>query len=237
VAVAYASAEDEPAARRWAQALGVACVDAAVDPSTSLTLVMQAGRLSLADHRQRRVKSLAVDFAAPAPVTKKQPLGRAVGRRTRSVCDATGGWGDDARRLWHMDYEVTVLERQPVMAALLADGLERAAAAARGRRPPALVECDAIEYLATRPGAWDCVYLDPMFPPKRRASTLARRPLRLLRELAGDDPDCERLFDSARRAATKRVVVKRPDHGAPAFGTPSETVAGKLVCYDIYFLE
>ncbi len=74
-----------------------------------------------------------------------------------------------------------------------------------------------------------------MFPPKRRASTLAKRPLRLLRELAGDDLDKERLFRAALTAAVRRVVVKRPDDGAPVFGAPAETVSGKLVCYDVYF--
>lgn len=190
--------------------------------------------LSLVDHRQHGLKPLSISFDAPESASKKQPLGRAIGRRTRTVVDATAGWGEDARRLCAMGYGVTVVERSPVMAALLRNAAGRAARSLRAVVPPEVVEGDAIVYLAENPGAWDCVYLDPMFPPKRRPSTLPRRPLRLLRELVGDDPDTERLYDSAMCAAVKRVVVKRPDHGAPVFGSPSETVKGKLVCYDVY---
>lgn len=131
-----------------------------------------------------------------------------------------------------MGFEVTALERNPVIAALLQDAAARAADG--GHAPKRIIQTDAIEFLASRPNRWDCVYLDPMFPPKRRASTLTKRPLRLLRELVGVDPDQGRLFESARVAARKRVVVKRPDHSVPAFGHTDTVVAGKLICYDIY---
>jgi 16S rRNA (guanine1516-N2)-methyltransferase len=192
---------------------------------------MDRGVLSIRDRRGRGLKALSVDLDAPEPASKKQLLGRAVGRRTRDVVDATAGWGDDSRRLRAMGYSVTMLERNPVMAALLRNAANRVAS------PPEVVECEAIDYLAEHPAAWDCVYLDPMFPPKRRSSTLARRRMRLLRELAGDDPDRDELFAAAMTAAAKRVVVKRPDHHGPLAGTPAETVAGKLVCYDVYFAQ
>ncbi|MBS1270582.1 MAG: Ribosomal RNA small subunit methyltransferase J [Gammaproteobacteria bacterium] len=131
-----------------------------------------------------------------------------------------------------MGYKVTAVERNPFVAALLKD------AAWRARRSewcnvPRIVLGDAIQFLAGYPNQWDCVYIDPMFPPKRRASTLAKRPMRLLRELVGDDPDKRRLFDAADVAAMKRIVVKRPDCSAPIFGEPNEVISGKLVNYDV----
>lgn len=200
-----------------------------------LALVMDQGVLSLRDNRGRRLKPLSIDFDAPEDPSKKQPLGQAVGRRTRTVVDATGGWGDDARRLRAMGYSVTVVERNPLMAALLRNAAARAACSRSGVAALEVIEDDAIAYLPAHPDGWDCVYLDPMFPPKRRSATLARRRLRLLRELAGDDPDRDWLFEAAMTAAARRVVVKRPDHGAPAFGEPAQIHAGKLVCYDVYF--
>lgn len=235
MAVSYTSARDARAAGECADALGVPCAARDHEPAVDLTLVLDHGVLGLRDNRQRGLKILSADFASPESASKKQPLGQAVGRRTRTVADATAGWGDDARRLWAMGYEVTLIERNPIMAALLRDAVRRASATTRPGSPPRIVERDAIDYLAGQQSEWDCVYLDPMFPPKPRSSTLARRRLRLLRELAGDDPDRERLFASAVRAAAKRVVVKRPDHVAPMFGDPAQTVAGKLVSYDVYF--
>lgn len=232
LSVAYASPLDAPAAGELADRLGVPCTEP--DDGSDLLLILEAGLLSIRDNRERGLRALSIDFDTPESASKKQPLGQAVGRRSRSVVDATAGWGDDARRLLAMGYSVTMIERNPVMAALLSNAAARASRPRAGGPTPEVVEADATDYLAGRPGAWDCVYLDPMFPPKRRSSTLARRPLRLLRELVGDDPDRDRLFESAMRAA-KRVVVKRPDHAAVMFGEPAETVKGKLVCYDVYF--
>ncbi len=233
--MAYASPQDAPAARAWAAALDIPCAGIEEPASADLVLVMEQGVLSLRDSRGRGLNPLSIDFDTPEDPSKKQPLGQAVGRRTRTVVDATGGWGADARRLRAMGYGVTVVERNPLMAALLRNAAMRASSHHPARPVPEVVEHDAIEYLPAHPDAWDCVYLDPMFPPKRRSATLARRRLRLLRELAGDDPDRDRLFEAAMTAAARRVVVKRPDHGAPAFGEPAQTHAGKLVCYDVYF--
>lgn len=229
MAIAYASPRDAPAARCWGEALAISCFGPERRCDTDLCLVMDGGVLSLRDQRERRLRDLSVDFNAPEPASKKQLLGRAVGRRTRSIVDATAGWGEDARRLHAMGYRLTLVERNPLMAALLSNAAARAGASME------VVAADAIDYLQVRPGAWDCVYLDPMFPPKRRTSTLAKRPMRLLRELTGDDPDKDRLIQAAMIAAAKRVVVKRPDHGEPVLGEPAQTVAGKLVCYDVYF--
>lgn len=233
--VTWATPQDEPAARDQARALGIPWIGAQDEPEADLSLVMDHGVLWIHDNRSRGLKPLSIDLDAPAPSSKKQLLGRAVGRRTRTVVDATAGWGEDARRLCAMGYAVTLVERNPIMAALLDNAAARASRGGRVSAPPEVVAGDAIDYLAGHPGVWDCVYLDPMFPPKRRSSTLARRPMRLLRELAGEDPDRDQLFAAAVTAATKRVVVKRPDHSPPVFGEPDDTVAGKLVCYDVYF--
>lgn len=233
--MAYASPQDAPAARAWAAALDIPCAGVEELAGADLMLVMEQGVLSLRDNRGRGLKPLSIDFDTPEDPSKKQPLGQAVGRRTRTVVDATGGWGDDARRLRAMGYNVALVERNPLMAALLRNAALRASSHHPDRPVPEVVEDDAIEYLPAHPDGWDCVYLDPMFPPKRRSATLARRRMRLLRELAGDDPDRDRLFEAAMTAAARRVVVKRPDHGSPAFGEPAQTHAGKLVCYDVYF--
>lgn len=230
----YASSEDASAARTRAESLGLSCSGPGGRSNADLSLVMANGVLSLRDNRDRRLKPLWADFEGSESPSKKQPLGRAVGRRTRTVIDATAGWGDDSRRLCAMGYRVTAVERNPIMAALLRDAVSRARHSGRSGVPESVLSTDAIDFLARHPKRWDCVYLDPMFPPKPRASTLPRRAMRLLRELAGDDPDKHRLFEAARASAGKRVVVKRPDHGLPAFGRPCETVPGKLVCYDVY---
>ena len=73
-----------------------------------------------------------------------------------------------------------------------------------------------------------------MFPLKRRESALAKRPLRLLRELVGTDADSQELLAVARAVARRRVVVKRPDHTPPLAPGPQDSYRGKLVRYDVY---
>ncbi|MGA8262598.1 MAG: class I SAM-dependent methyltransferase, partial [Arenicellales bacterium] len=140
-----------------------------------ICLVVGEEGLFLHDNRHRGLKPLRVDFESAGDRSRKQPLGRAIGRATRSVVDATAGWGHDSRRLCAMGCEVTAVERNPLMSALLQDAALRARRAGRGTVPE-VAAADSIDFLAAHPGSWDCVYLDPMFPPKPRASTLSKRP-------------------------------------------------------------
>ncbi len=223
--------------------LGLPLIDASHADGPALTLEFHRGRLTLCDHREHRARPVFVDIevairrypSLPAP--KRGPLAQAIGRRTRSIIDATAGWGQDLGLLVAMGYRVTAVERSPVMAMLLEDGFSRLAVNSEfcgPFEPPRLVVADAVHYLSDLHAPPDCVYLDPMFPPKRKQSALTRRRLRLLREVVGDDEDRLRLFASALRTATKRVVVKRPDEAPPIADHPDETYAGKLVRYDVY---
>lgn len=223
--------------------LGLPLIDAPNADAPALMLEYRSGRLALCDHRAHGARPVYVDLEGlvrryrSLPAAKRGPLAQAIGRRTRSIVDATAGWAQDLGLLVAMGYRVTAVERSPVMAVLLEDGLSRLAAQSnvRGRLEiPRLVVADAVHYLSELCEPPDCVYLDPMFPPKRKQSALARRRLRLLRELVGDDEDRQQLFASALETATKRVVVKRPDEAPPIADYPDETFAGKLVCYDVY---
>jgi hypothetical protein len=49
----------------------------------------------------------------------------------------------------------------------------------------------------------DAVYLDPMFPPKRKASALAKKSIRMVRALVGDDDDALELFAAALRSSPR----------------------------------
>ena len=100
---------------------------------------------------------------------------------------------------------------------------------------PRLLNGNAIDLLASLEVQPDCIYLDPMFPPKRKKSALAKKSMVVLRDLLGDDQDKEQLFACALMAAGKRVVVKSPDYAEPLGGKPNESFHGKLLRYDVYF--
>ncbi len=231
------------AAEALAIRLKLPLIDVADVGGATLMLEYRDGRLALCDYRTPRAKPLFVDIGArirryrSLPAPKRGPLARAIGRRTRSIVDATAGWGQDLGMFVAMGYAVTAVERSPVIAALLADGLARLAVDTELRGPielPRLVVADAVHFFAGLGQPPDCIYMDPMFPPKRKQSTLAKRRLRVLRQLVGDGADCRQLLASALGTARNRVVVKRPDDAPPVAGQPRETYTGKLVRYDVY---
>jgi 16S rRNA (guanine1516-N2)-methyltransferase len=125
------------------------------------------------------------------------------------------------------------------MAELLIDGFNRLAQQdwmqKLNLQPPRLLQGNGVNLLATLESQPDCIYLDPMFPPKRKKSALAKKSMMVLRDLLGDDQDKEQLFAAAWTAAGKRVVVKSPDYAEPLGGKPNESFQGKLLRYDVYF--
>ncbi len=172
------------------------------------------------------------------PAPKDGALAQALGRKTRTVVDATTGWGQDSLHIFRMGYELICIERSPVMSELLTDGFKRLAQQDWMRRlqlqTPKLLQGNAIDLLVDMETPPDCIYLDPMFPPKRKKSALAKKAMIILRDLLGDDLDKEQLFASALKAAGKRVVVKSPDYAEPLGGKPSDSFQGKLLRYDVY---
>ncbi|MHC4948205.1 MAG: class I SAM-dependent methyltransferase [Planctomycetota bacterium] len=237
--VSIVTTASDPARRgegdRLAARLGLSAVAPdATAGAGGLRLVVTDDRLELAVAGDRG-HGVFVDLAGPArPGTRRQPLARAVGRAARTVLDATAGLGRDAALLARLGYRVTAVERCPVLASLLADGLRRLREqGAEHADRLEIVEGDARVVLAAADVAPDAVYIDPMYPPRRKATALARKRIRLVRRLVGDDPDAADLLRTARRHAP-RVVVKRADDAPPLAPDPTAAFAGKTVRYDLY---
>lgn len=205
-------------------------------------LMSTAERLELRDNRVRRARPCYVDAARLARSqqnrSRRQPLARAIGAHTRHVIDATAGLGQDALLLASMGYEVTALERCAVLAALLRDGLARAQRDQRLKRLIAerlrVIGGEARELIPRIQPPADTIYMDPMFPPKRRRSALPPKSVRWVRELVGDDEDAVELLRVCLRFAGRRVVVKRPDDAPVLFANPALSYGTKLVRYDVY---
>jgi len=170
-----------------------------------------------------------------------QMIAKAVGIQSGvrpQVLDATAGLGRDAFLLAQLGCRVTLIERHPLIAVLLADGLERALP--DGEVGPIiqrmhLLPGNAIELICN----WSVeppqvIYLDPMFP-HREKTALVKKEMRVFRPLVGADDDAAQLLQVALELATHRVVVKRP-RKAPNVGDqpPGYVLEGKSCRYDIY---
>lgn len=182
-----------------------------------------------------------VNTTSPPGRSLRQQIARAVGitkgnEYRPKVIDATAGFGQDAWLLASLGCRVTAIERHPIMAVLLKEALQLAAEA----RPDVatnmkLINDDARTVLARLKSA-DVVYLDPMFPARRRGAGAAEpKRMRLLRRLVGEDYDARELFSVSRQFAKRRVVVKRPLYADPIAEQQVVSVhKGKSVRYDVY---
>ncbi|MEO3679146.1 class I SAM-dependent methyltransferase [Rheinheimera fenheensis] len=191
---------------------------------------------------------ILVDFASGAASYrrlhgggKNEAIAKACGlnkKRDLSVLDATAGLGRDAFVLASLGAKVTLVERNPVVAALLHDGLRRAAEHKElnwlneGMQLCYATATDALSAQAPV----DVVYLDPMFPPRDK-SALVKKEMRAFHDVVGSDTDADALLAPALQLAQKRVVVKRPGYADfLAQQTPTLSVTGKNNRFDVYVI-
>jgi 16S rRNA (guanine1516-N2)-methyltransferase len=171
---------------------------------------------------------------------KNQLLARAIGLKHQThlkVLDMTAGLGRDAFVLASLGCEVHMIERSPVLAALLADALQRAASVDSVQsiiQRMQLTYTQAATYLTEASVMPDVIYFDPMYP-HRQKSALVKKEMRILRTLVGDDEDAAELIGHAMKLAKLRVVVKRPK-GAPLLGSipPTFDLSSESTRFDVY---
>jgi len=207
-------------------------------------LTWRDGCLKLIDKDLLKKGGLSVDVEPrygeqrswPAP--KTGALAQALGRKTKTIVDATTGWGQDSLHIFRMGYDLRCIERSPVMNELLQDGFNRLSQLEWVKnlelKVPTLIDGNACDILLNLDQKPEVIYIDPMFPAKRKKSALAKKSMTVLRDLLGNDEDKEQLFAVALQVAAKKVVVKSPDYAEPLAGKPSESFKGKLLRYDVY---
>lgn len=217
-----------------------------------LVLRLTAERLELVQSGLDAPGPVYVDFVDGAMGHRRrygggrgQLVAKAVGvkkDKIPTIIDATAGLGRDAFVLAKLGCQVQMIERSPVVAELLSDGMQRAEQAdevAEIIARMSLRVADACDYLngldaAEQP---DVVYVDPMHPERTKAAAV-KKEMQLFRALVGGDEDDALLLQAALGAARKRVVVKRPRKSEAIPGPkPSLVYEGKSTRFDVYLIS
>ena len=163
---------------------------------------------------------------------RKGELARACGLNmgNLSVLDACAGFGTDGLTLSMLGCPVTLVEREPLIWILLQDF-----ARSFDNSQVMFMDCkDALSGNQT----WDVVYLDPMFP-ERKKNALPNQALQHLRYLTQDAQDASDSTDLIRLAlscANNRVVVKRRLKD-PVIEGVNFQIKGKTVRFDVYLAK
>jgi 16S rRNA (guanine1516-N2)-methyltransferase len=251
IAVAAESPEQSEKALLLASQLGITVSE----PDTgnhSLLLVVTKDRLELRQIGPKAPGPVWVDFTSGKTDYRRrhgggrnQSLVRAIGVKGENlptILDGTAGLGQDSFVLACQGCRVEMLERNPVIAILLEDGLRRAAddpeIGAIVRERMSLQRSDSLLELAKvqpnrRP---EVVYLDPMYP-HRSKSALVKKEMRILRAIVGNDEDSDYLLTAGLQIARKRVVVKRPAYAPPLLGAEPDLVfKTKNNRFDVYLI-
>ena len=178
---------------------------------------------------------------------KGQPLARAIGMQQATpprILDATAGMGNDAFVLATLGCNVLMIERSPIVCALLNDALVRAnnhanidPDIAKIMQRLSLVNADSTHYLRTEKPNVDVIYMDPMYPEKKHKAS-AKKEMKALQNLLGADMDSAKLLDAALKIAKQRVVVKRPAKAPTIDGIqPNAVINSPNTRYDIYSIK
>jgi len=173
----------------------------------------------------------------------KQEIAKAIGIKKDykpTVLDATAGLAKDAFVLASLGCKVTLIEQSSIIAVLVADALERAEKNNEVAEIVAhmhLINKDSIQYMQqlTEEEKPDIVYLDPMFP-ERKKTALVKKEMQILQELLGhENQNDKQLFETALKTAKKRVVVKRPKSAETITEKkPDFSIKGKTCRFDVY---
>lgn len=232
-------------------------IDVAALESPEFVVVLDEQGVSLQQTGRKAPGPIRAEFAEGAVDHRRkfgggkgQMIAKAVGVKAGvypKVLDATAGLGKDAFVLATLGCHLQMLERSPVVHALLADGLARAREVSAYDDPELaqiiarmeLLAVDSQDYLAqiaddNRP---DVIYLDPMFPDRQKSADV-KKEMAAFHHVVGKDEDADSLLEKALAKANYRVVVKRP-RKAPfiANKTPSYQLEGKSSRYDIYTIK
>lgn len=170
---------------------------------------------------------------------KNELIAKALGvtKGYRKVLDLSVGLAVDSIFLTQLGFQVTGVERSPVLYALLKDAFART-----GKdylKSYQLYHADSLHFLQERKSQLDidCIYFDPMYPHKKNKTALPKQEMVVFRDLVGHDDDASEVLKEALAWPVKRVVVKRPVQAEELLPGVRHSYEGKVVRYDTYVVR
>jgi 16S rRNA (guanine1516-N2)-methyltransferase len=147
----------------------------------------------------------------------------------------TAGLGEDSILLAAAGFQVKLYEKDPIIAALLKDSLQRAEDVLELKpivERMQVYEEDSLKALSQLTDVPDVIYLDPMFPARQK-SALVKKKFQLLQQLEQPCEDGKEFLQAALECKPRKIVIKRPLKGE-FLGDykPSYSLNGKTIRYD-----
>jgi 16S rRNA (guanine1516-N2)-methyltransferase len=149
-------------------------------------------------------------------------------KKAATIMDCTAGFGKDSYLLSLTGSEVFAYESNPLMNALLKDGLNRADIS-----NITLYKKDAMQHLKNT--GCQVIYIDPMYPANKK-SAKNNKQMAFLQSIVGHQAQmASDLFAQAKLSKAKKIVIKRPVKASFVDNIrPTSQIIGKAARFDIY---
>lgn len=164
---------------------------------------------------------------------QSEPLSRALGggKKGLQLVDFSAGLGVDSVFLSQLGYQVTAVERNPLIYMCLQLAWLQLPESLKNNMK--FSYSSAHKFIQNTEQNFDVGYFDPMFPTKTK-SALPKQEMILFKNLVGSDEDAASVVQEIIESRKlKRLVVKRPI-GSEALVKPQGQIEGKIIRYDIY---
>lgn len=255
LSISYDSEETKQDAFNFSKKHHYPCVNI-LDVSTPLSLNFNSKNECVELKDNEKNIAIHIDFISGDLAHRQQfgggrgqSIAKAIGLKQGTppptVLDATAGLAKDAYVLACLGCKLTLVERSPIIVELIHDAIHRASEDDHFKTILEtgfkVINQSSIEYLNTLAnkdtGIPDVIYLDPMYPDKKKSASVKKN-MQILQKLLGKDEDTQELLNAALKVAKKRVVVKRPK-GAEGLTElkPTYTVESKKTRYDVYIIH
>ncbi|WP_343153639.1 class I SAM-dependent methyltransferase [Buchnera aphidicola (Mindarus keteleerifoliae)] len=217
------------------------------NPKSVIKLIINSTGLELKHRHFPNLGTLKVNFTKGSIFhrsflanKKNELLAKAIGIKKNFypfVLDATAGLGRDAFILSTLGCKVHMFERNPIVAALLFDGLNRAYTHIKVsswlKKRLFFSYGSSFKLIKKLKKYPDVIYLDPMFAIKKKA--LSKKEMNLLKFFVGNDSDARDLLNFSFCYAKHRIVIKRPRSLLPFFKKKvTYSIKTKKYRFDIY---
>lgn len=213
---------------------------------------LELQKIETLKNNKQKIESIYVDFAEGKAQHRRlhgggkgQDIAKAIGFHkipNPTVLDLTAGMGADAFVLASLGASITMVERNPIVHALLKDAIDRARLKDNAELQEILDRMILVNQNATAVlddlddnDYPDVIYLDPMFPTRSKSAQV-KKEMQFFHEIVGNDEDSESILLLALTKAKKRIVVKRPRLAEKLTQKkePAYQITGKSTRYDIY---
>lgn len=213
---------------------------------------LELRKITTGKNKKSKIESVFIDFLTGKANHRRlhgggkgQDIAKAIGLHkitNATVLDLTAGMGGDAFVLATLGAKVNMIERNPIVHALLQDALSRASLSADVdfksiMNRLTLKNENAMQVLETlnNDSKPDVIYIDPMFPTRLKTAQV-KKEMQFFHDIVGADDDSENLLLKAVSLAKKRIVVKRPRLAEQLTNEfqPNFVISGKSTRYDVY---